>query len=191
MLYSPHPIQQLPPPFDYTLQLLPVSPLFSLSHPSPLPRWSHPSLLTVSRSQEAHLWHAPLAPPLALCRVEITMKDNVLMISIHFGLLAREYTSWMNPKIYDINILSSSRCGTTEKRAARMDGECHAGAMATFTNPLVPLPAHIRDRNHWKDYNSESAVLSLRCHSPSAVSPWLSPFISLPLSPSYTAASFI
>lgn len=97
-------------------------------------------------SQEAHLWYSPLAPSLTLCRLRITMKDKVLMISIQFSLRVREYTSWINPKIYDINILSSSK----RKRAAGMDGECHAGATTTFTNPLAPLPAHITDGNHWR-----------------------------------------
>lgn len=76
------------------------------------------------------------------------MKDKVLMISIQFSLWARGYKSRINPKIYDINILSSSKCGTAEKRAAGMDRECQAGAMTTFTNPLAPLPAHITDGNH-------------------------------------------
>lgn len=76
------------------------------------------------------------------------MKDKVLMILIQFILRARECTSWVNLKIYDINILSSSKCRTTEKRAAGMDRECHAGTMTTFTNALAPLPAHITDGSH-------------------------------------------
>lgn len=42
------------------------------------------------------------------------MKDKKLMISIQFSHRARGYMSWINPKIYDINILSSCKCGTTE-----------------------------------------------------------------------------
>lgn len=69
------------------------------------------------------------------------------MISIHFSLWVRKYTSWTNPKIYDINILSSSKCRKTEKRAVGMDRECtNAGG----TNPLAPRPAHVTDGNHWR-----------------------------------------
>lgn len=43
--------------------------------------------------------------------MRITMKDKVLMISTHFKPLAcRKYIPWVNPEIYDINILSSFKC---------------------------------------------------------------------------------
>lgn len=45
----------------------------------------------------------------------------------------------MNPKIYDINILSSSKCGMTEKRAAGMGRECRAGLpLLILRHPYQP-----------------------------------------------------
>lgn len=73
-----------------------------------------------------------------------------------------------------------------EKKSAGMDRDGHVGASATSANPLAPLPAHITDRNHCRDYSSESSVLRLRCRSASASSPlylFLRLSLSLPTTP--------
>lgn len=87
MLYTSDPIQQLPSAFDYTLQLLPVSPFFFLSF-FLTPHLCLTSLIHLcSRLPTAKklTYVTPLAPSLALCRLRITMKDKVLMISIQFS----------------------------------------------------------------------------------------------------------
>ena len=99
VLYTSHTVQQPPPPFDYTIHVSHQS--LPPHHPSPLSRSSHPSLFTSPNS--------PTAPSLALCRLKITAEDKVLMISIQFILQAHEYTVWINPEIYDINLSSSSK----------------------------------------------------------------------------------
>lgn len=124
-----------------------------LSHPSPLPRWSHPSLFTASHSQEAHPWHSLLAPSLALCSLIITMKDKGLMISIQHSLLAPEYTSWINPKIYDINTLSSSKCGWPRTGQWGWTEPCRNHDYLHLSSGTPTSPHH-----RWKslkDYNCE------------------------------------
>lgn len=75
---------------------------------------------------------SPMAPPhppppaasLALCSPWITMKDRVLIISIHFSPRLA-YTFQISPKIYDINILSLSKCGLMGRTAMRTNRESH------------------------------------------------------------------
>lgn len=122
-LYTPHPKLHLPPPVDYTLQLLPVSPSFFLAPHLFLTGLIH--LRSVfSMAKTLTYGSPPPAASLALCSQWITMKDRVLIISIHFSPRLA-YTFQINPKIYDINILSLSECALMGRTAMRTNRESH------------------------------------------------------------------
>lgn len=90
------------------------------------------------------LTYRPLPPPPTdrsrTCRLNITMRDKVLIISKTQSVGAR-----INPEIYDTNILSFFKRVCVGQG---MDTDRHAGAMTTSANPLASLPAHITDGNH-------------------------------------------
>lgn len=122
-LYTPHPKLHLPPPVDYTLQLLPVSPSFFLTPHLFLTGVIH--LCSVLSTAKALTYGShPTAASLALCSQGITMKDRVLIISIHFSPRLA-YMFQIKPKIYDINILSLSKCGLMGRTAMRTNRESH------------------------------------------------------------------
>lgn len=121
------------------------------------------------------------------------MKDKVLMISIHYSLRVRGYTSWINPKIYGINILSSSKCGTTVTRAAGMDRECHLGnhdiPLLILWHPYQPtLQMEITERLYQRISSAQlkmpfaTSSLTPIPHLPSFLSPYHPLYHTPPLS---------